>query len=65
MHTVKIILACWAAVCVLYVTFRCWQGGMFDTGLERLLGWEKARESDNWLAEELLIDLSAPEVGRD
>ena len=62
MHTAKVIAEAWFALIVVYLVFRCWQGGMFDTGLERLFGWTPAREDDDWLAEELLRDLEAPRV---
>jgi hypothetical protein len=49
-------LVAWFVVLAVYLTFRCWQGGMFDTGLERLFGWTPAREDDEWLLDELVRD---------
>lgn len=43
MHTLKIILACWAALCVTFIMFRAWAGGCFETGLEeRVIPFTKA-----------------------
>jgi len=50
------IVAVWFALCAAFVTYRCWQGGMFDTGLERLFGWTPAAENDDWLLDELNRD---------
>lgn len=53
--TIKII-AVWFTILAVCLTFRCWQGGMFDTGLERLFGWTPAQTDDNWLLDELNRD---------
>jgi hypothetical protein len=49
-------LVVWFVVLVVFLTWRCWQGGMFDTGLERLFGWTPARKDDEWLLDELNRD---------
>jgi hypothetical protein len=51
-------LVAWGVLLAVFLTFRCWQGGMFDTGLERLFRWTPARENDDWLLDELNRDLS-------
>jgi len=45
MRTFWHVIEAWAALCVLFVLFRAWAGGMFETGLEGwLLPFTKARK---------------------
>jgi len=40
----KIVIVSIFVVSVAFVLWRMWAGGMFETGLERVLGWTKAQE---------------------
>jgi len=47
MHTFWRIIEAWLLICVLFVGFRCWAGGVFETGLEGwLIPFTKANDNE-------------------
>lgn len=37
MHTISYIIGIDLSFCILFVVYRCWAGGMFETGLEGIV----------------------------